>query len=98
MNGTHDSLPDRAVAELPPLNARFYVPKLADKPQNPILDTLKVLGGLDAPPVQPALLLRREAADPAVDRPLFGSFHAGEKMNLWRKVCDKGLLHRVRSF
>jgi hypothetical protein len=98
MNHAHDFLPDRAVAELPPLHVRFCVPRLADKPQNPIMDTLKLLGDLKAPPAQSTLLNRREAADRATDQPVSDHFRVDGAANLWQRVCDKGLLHEVRSF
>ena len=95
MNDTLDFRPGRAVAELPPINARFYVPRLADKPQNPIMDTLKLLDDLNAPPVQPTLLLRREAADRAANEPPLHSSPTSDVANLWRIVCDNRLLHKV---
>ncbi|KAF9646581.1 hypothetical protein BDM02DRAFT_3099578 [Thelephora ganbajun] len=93
MNHAHDFPPDRVVAELPPLDAHFYVPRLADRPQNPIMDTLKLLNDLKAPPVQSTLLTWREIADRAANQPLFDSFHIGDAENLWQRVCDKGLVH-----
>jgi len=98
MNHTYDFLPDRVTAELPPLNARFYVPRLADKPQNPIMDALKLLDDLKAPPVQSTLLNRREVADRAANQPVSDPFRADDAANLWQRVCDKGPLHEVRSF
>jgi len=98
MNHAQDFLPDRVIAELPPLNARFYVPRLADKPQNPIMDTLKLLDDLKAPPVQSTLLKRREVADRATSQPVSDPLHADDAANLWRRVCDEGLLHEVQSF
>jgi hypothetical protein len=96
MNHAHDFLPDRVAAELPPLNARFCVPRLADKPQNPIMDTLKLLGDLKAPPAQSALLNRREIADRATNQPTVLDYpHAGNAADLWQRVCDKGLVHGV---
>lgn len=97
MNHAHDFLPDRVVTELPLLNARFCVPKLADKPQNPIMDTLKLLDDLKVPPVQPGLLSRREITDHATNQPPFDSFHAGDTAHMWQRVCDKGFFYGVRS-
>lgn len=98
MNYAHDFPPDHVVAELPPLNARFYVPKLADKPQNPIVDTLKLVDDLKAPPVQSTLLDRRGIADRAASQPPFDSFHTSDAPNLWEGLCDKGLICGVRYF
>lgn len=98
MNYTHDFLPDRVVAELPPLNARFCVPSLPDKPQNPIMDTLKLLDDLKAPPAQSTLLNRPETADCATNQPAFGAFRADGAAGLWQKICDKDFLHQVRPF
>lgn len=98
MNHAHDFLPDRVVAELPPLNARFHVPKLADKPQNPIMDTLKLLDDLKAPPVQSTLLDKREAADRVANQSLSDSIRADDTTNLWQRVCDKDVLYGVRFF
>ena len=97
MNHAHDFLPDRVVAELPPLNARFCVPRLADKPQNPIMDTLKLFDDLKAPPVQSDLLNRRGGDRPA-NQPQFDSFHTDDAAHLWQRVYDKGLFYGVRSF
>ena len=94
MNHAHDFLTDRVVTELPPLDARFYVPRLADKPQNPIVDTLKLLDDLKAPPVQPALLDRREIADRAANQPPPDYFHA-DTAHLWQRVCDKDIFYGV---
>jgi hypothetical protein len=96
MNDANDLLPDRVAADLPPLSARFYVPRLADKPQNPIMDTLKLLGDLKAPPVQSSLLQRRWIADRAANQPLPDSSHTGDAADLWQRVCDKGLIYGVR--
>ena len=98
MNHAHDFLPDRVVAELPPLNARFYVPRLVDKPQNPIMDTLKLLDDLKAPPVQSTLLNRREAVGSAANQPVSDLFRVDDATNLWQRVCGKGPLHEVRIF
>jgi len=98
MNHAQDFLPDRVIAELPPLNARFYVPRLADKPQNPIMDTLKLLDDLKAPPVQSTLLKRREVVDRAASQPVSDPFRVDDAANLWQRVCDGGLLHEVQSF
>ena len=97
MNHTFDFLPDRVVAELPPLNVRFYVPRLADKPQNPVMDTLKLLDDLKAPPVQSTLLNRQEIADRAVNQPIFDYFCADNAENLWKRVRDRDLLRGVQS-
>lgn len=96
MNHAHDFLPARVVAELPPLNARFCVPRLADKPQNPIMETLKLLDDLKVPPVQSALL-NRQGADRPAKQPAFDSFRADDAAHLWQRVCDRGLFHGVRS-
>ena len=99
MNYAHDFLPDRVTAELSPLNARFYVPRLADKPQNPIMDTLKLLDDLKTPPVQSTLLNRREMiADCAANQPEFDSFRGDSAANLWQRVYNKSLLREVQSF
>ena len=95
MNYAHDFLPDRVVAELPPLNARFCVPRLPDKPQNPIMDTLKLLDDLKAPPVQSTLLNGRETADCDTNRPVFGPFLTNDAAELWQEICDKDFLHQV---
>jgi len=98
MNYAHDFPPGRVAAELPPLNTRFYVPRLADKPQNTIMDTLKLVDNLKAPPVQSSLLDRREMADRAANQSPFDSFHSGDAANLWERVCDMDLARAVRSF
>lgn len=97
MNHADDFLPDRVAAELPPLNAGFHVPRLEDKPQNPIMDALKLLDDLKAP-VQSDLLNRRERADRAANQPVFDCFRIGDEPHLWKKVYQKGLLHGVRCF
>ena len=83
------------MAELPPLNARFCVPRLPDRPQNPVMDTLKLLDDLKAPPVQSALLNRREIADCNTNRPVFGPSRADDTAGLWQEIRDKDFLHQV---
>lgn len=63
-NGTLKLLLDSNGAEglraedLPEVGPRFHVPSLVDKPQNPIMDTLKLLQDLNLP--QRALTLPKE--------------------------------------
>ena len=95
MNDKRDPLSNRVVAELPPLNARFHVPRLVDKPQNPILDTLKLSGDLDVSPVHPTLLLRQEVANRGTNKPVFNPIYTGDTESLWQKAVDEGSFHGV---
>lgn len=98
MNDMRDSLPNHVVAELPPLSARFCIPRLVDKPQNPIVDTLKLLDNLNVLPVQSTLLLRRETKDSPANLSPLDPFYTGDPANIWQRVRDGCLSHEARSF
>ncbi|OCH93115.1 hypothetical protein OBBRIDRAFT_725379 [Obba rivulosa] len=50
-----DGLVGLCVEALPEIAPQFHVPALADKPQNPIVDTLKLVQDLNVPPQTPNL-------------------------------------------
>ncbi|KAG6828692.1 hypothetical protein H0H92_007054 [Tricholoma furcatifolium] len=82
------------ILDMTPLTQRFFVPQLADKPQNPIMDTLKLekereLSKLSNLPMELGLL----AMDPVVASP-----PAINKYNLWTDALTRNLGLRNKYF
>ena len=54
--GLPDLQDEHVLEELTPFTPQFFIPRLAEKPQNPIMDSLNLSQDLKRPPVSSKLL------------------------------------------
>jgi hypothetical protein len=85
----------RQFQALSPLHLQFFMPRLIDKPQDPIMDTLKLLKDLQLPPVTGSRTLPTELLAGSYLPPL--SIPSTSEDDFWINALRKGDVDLVRA-
>lgn len=73
--------------KLPPIHLQFFVPRLSDKPQDPIVDTLKHIQTLPFPALSPTNSFLTGLSHPVLDLP--ATSDADTPFSFWKRALDR---------
>ena len=80
----------KALDPLPVLNPHFFIPRLEDKPQNPIMDTLRIMQNrLHDHPPPPTFVLPPELHALSEDTLLFAEKRRNALESLWELAASR---------
>jgi hypothetical protein len=86
------------IEQLPPLNPRFFIPRLTDKPQNPIMDSLKLSQDLKRLPVLSSKSIAQEPLDPVVKLSGLNQPTSLQMRDLWNALLNTKAPSKVIHF